>query len=219
MKSCRALLSLCVVVSLVSASCASIPVTGAAATGEPLNVVETAQTFNVTSKVKTGEVTHRDRTGRTTGTSEITENRTRQVTEYDWKLTQGRALIDESDFYRIGGDLERSALVDEKRRGAQTVQTLGVVSIFAGIAIAVAGILLCYVPLQTVNDLDTGMTTQETILPGFLGYIIVGAGGAIGGGLGGFLINSGNETLTPGTRLIPRAEAEEVAAKYNAMLK
>lgn len=219
MTSCRALLSVSLAVSLVSASCASIPVTDAAATGERLEVIETSETFNVTRKVKVAEVTHRDRTGRKTGSSDITENRTRQVTEYDWKLTQGGSLVDESDFYRIGGDLERSALVDDKRRGAQTLQTLGVVSVVAGIAIAVAGAVLCYVPLQTVNDLDTGMTTVEPILPSFLGYIIIGVGGAIGGGLGAFLINAGNETLTPGARLLPRAEAEEVAAKYNATLK
>ncbi|MDP1916897.1 MAG: hypothetical protein Q8L14_11650 [Myxococcales bacterium] len=215
MNSCRALLSVC----LVSASCASIPVTGAAATGAPLEVLETSQTFNVTRKVKVAEVTHRDRVGRKTGTSEVTENRTRRVTEYDWKLMQGDQGVDESDFYRIGGDLERSALVDEKRRGAATLHTLGVLTIPVGIALAVAGVLLAYVPLQTVTDPDTGMPTMAPLLPSLFGYVMVGAGGLLAGGLGSMLINAGNELLAPGVRLLPREEAEAVAAKYNATLK
>jgi hypothetical protein len=198
------------IVSLASSGCVSIPITGAPSTNEPLSVQTVSNTYSVNEKVKVGSMTHRDRLGRVTGTTDMTQNRTRRVTEYDWRLYQGDAPVDESDFYHIAGDVERSDLVDTRRKGAASLQTAGWVTFALGIVATLGSAAFIYSPL---NQMPGG----ERFLDPSLGFIVVGLFGAVAG-LGYFLSSLGGNQLKPNAHILTEQEAITAAEAYNRTL-
>lgn len=195
-------------VALVSAAgaCARLPKVGTPATGEPIHVHVGAHKEYYAQKMKVGEVVHRDASGRTVGTSAQYQTQTRSYDVMHWYALQGETIIDDQDFFRIGGDKEAADDIAFRRKATVYSCNIGAALMYGGGALALGG--LAYLGLakpakgSAANDIAGGV---------FIGGAIAAAVG-----IGGVVFVCGNADAEHPLDDVERAQ--RVAKKYNDRL-
>jgi hypothetical protein len=190
------------VVLLVSSGCATLPRTGAPATGEPLAVKTDVLYSRATVREKVGTVEHRDSGGRNVGTSELYEDRQVINSHLVWATYQGGSVIDEEDFFRIAGD---TSAADSIRRSRHTGLWLN----RAGWGAAV-GFGLLAVGGYAMAAQSNGDSTAPRMLM---------IGGLLGVSGGAYLAYIGKAMVDPQRRHNSMGTASVTAAEYNARLR
>jgi hypothetical protein len=129
------------------AGCATLPVTGTQATGEPVAVDSRLHTFQYTTQEKVGEVQYRDANGNSAGTSTVYADRVHTGQALVWKTYQGQSPLDDEDFFRITGDQATAQEIRESRETGILLNKIGWIGVAVGAA-AIVG----YLALTRSND-------------------------------------------------------------------
>jgi hypothetical protein len=114
-----------VLATATAAGCATNPATGLPATGQVLGVQTEAEHFATQQKQKVGEVQFQDSSGRAAGSAGIYQTKVVHGTKIHWRPTQGGAVIDDQDFFRIAGDTASEQEVQEYRRQGTAMNRVG----------------------------------------------------------------------------------------------
>jgi hypothetical protein len=193
----------------LSLGCATLPMTGVAATGEPLLADVHSENVQFVGKAKVGEVVSRDNSGRVVGTSEVYEDQLMSYNITQWQVFQGANKIDDEDFFRIGGDLQAAEQIARGRDRAVITNRVGWVLLGVGVAALATGLVL----QSTLKQKD------ET---GFVSPSPIGSYLAIGGGVvgvtGGALVFYSNAAAHREHPLDDPRRAKRVERAYNKRL-
>ena len=182
---------------------ASRPKTGAAATGEPLSVVDDVKTWTTTYKEKVGESVVKDANGNTIGTVDNYQNRTQTHSVKVWYGFQGGQQLADEDYFRIAGDVQAVDATEKARQAAikrnhdgKMVMLGGGIGLAVGIGVALLG-----------NSTSNGTLTTVGELVDVVGLC------ALSGGW--YLAHSGAAMMTPEYHAVDRSQAERDAIQYN----
>jgi hypothetical protein len=190
-------------VALVLGGCASLPQTGVVtATGEPLRVESGTVIDEVKVKEKVGEVTHTDGAGRSVGRSEVYADRTKLVEREVWKTYQGARPLDDHDFFRLAGDKDAAAQIQESRETGVTLNHVGLGLLVGGVAAFVASYVVR-------SDDPMSSNTFPTVLM---------VGGGLAATAGGILTWLGLSKAKAEHPLDDRGRAMDAARNYNTRL-
>jgi hypothetical protein len=193
----------------LSLGCATLPMTGVAATGEPLLADVHSENVQYVGKAKVGEVVSKDSSGRVVGTSEVYEDQLMSYNVTRWQLFQGPNKIDDEDFFRIGGDIQAADQIAAMRDRAVATNRVGWVLLGIGVAALATGLVL----QNTLKQEDeTGFVT-----PSPLGSYLAIGGGVVGV-VGGSLVFYGNAAAHREHPLDDPRRAKRVERAYNKRL-
>ena len=205
MKSRTLVVVVVVVVASVVGGCVAVdpqrPKPGAAASGEPLLVVDRVQTWTTTTKEKVGEGVVKDVDGNTIGTVDEYEERRHLHSQNVWYGYQGQQLLADEDFFRIAGDVQAVEATERAHRAALARNRGGNVAMVVGCVALVVGVTLELADSNDPTMLAIGLTS------GIAGTVAL---------LGGwYLARSGAEMMEPDRHAVDRAQAERDAIQYN----
>jgi hypothetical protein len=119
--------------------CATMPKTGAPATGEPLSVQGQVVTDRHQVREKVGEVRYEDSAGRSLGKSDVYQDRTVYSNRLVWGTYQGLSRIDDYDFFKIAGDHATAQEVEDYRRTGVVMNRTGWGMVLGGLAVGLGG--------------------------------------------------------------------------------
>lgn len=193
----------------LSLGCATLPMTGVKATGEPLLADVHSENVQYVGKAKVGEVVSKDSSGRVIGTSEVYEDQLMSYNITQWQVFQGPNKIDDEDFFRIGGDIQAADQIATMRERAVITNRVGWVLLGVGVAALATGLVL----QNTLKQEDSmGIAT-----PSPLGsYLLIGGG--VVGLVGGSLVFYGNAAAHREHPLDDPRRAKRVERAYNKRL-
>jgi hypothetical protein len=178
--------------SLLAASCATFPVTGVPATGQPLGIHYESSTHGYMTTEKVGEVQYRGAAGENLGTAGIYQDKAVVYHRLDWVPIQGNTVISDEDFFRIAGDREAAAEVHAHDRTGKIVNRVG-----WAIALAGLGLIGASFAVHNRRFADEGM-----------GVVAVG----------GITAYVGKGYFDADQHAVPLGHAKAVAEAYNARL-
>jgi hypothetical protein len=195
------------------AGCATLPATGAPATGELLQVHAENVTHTWTSKDKVATVEHKDEHGRSIGQSDVYEDRQHSATSLEWFPQQGESRVDDQDFFAIAGDLKAAREIEDYRQNGLLMNHVGLGLVAAGVAALIGGFAANSAQSSAAASSGTGTST------GFsgVGYGLT-LGGALLAGTGGYLTWFGIARENPAVHPLDLDRAQVAAARYNAGL-
>jgi len=145
------LLRSAVVVLVALTGCATLPITGVQASGEPLDVQSGLVTHTWTSNDKVAEIQHKDENGNSIGKSDVYEERQHSAQVLEWYPQQGGIRLDDEDFFRIAGDTDAASRIRASRESGVTLNKVGWGVVAAGLAIVAGGMAM-----RTSPDLADG---------------------------------------------------------------
>jgi len=192
-------LAACVLVLAGAISgCATNPATGRHATGQPLGLQTEAEHFAYNQQQKVGEVQYRDAAGRSAGSANVYETKRISGTVLHWRPTQGGTVIDDQDFFRIAGDDNAAADIEDHRRQGVAMNRVG----WALMAIGAGGI---------------GATSAFMDETQGVGRNLAGAS-ALSLIIGGLWAYAGYHRMKPESHLFEIGRARVAARRYNDTL-
>lgn len=119
--------------------CATLPVTGANATGERLSVFEGFATTSGVRREKVGEVEDTNAVGTPVGKADVYQDRAVTTSRPIWFPRQGRARLEDEDFFRRAGDAEAATDVHAARERGVLLNRVGWVGTAVCFAAIIAG--------------------------------------------------------------------------------
>jgi hypothetical protein len=128
-----------VVLLVMSAGCATLPATGAPATGEPLGTLRSSEAYAYLARDKVADVEYRDAAGRSAGSAAVYQDRVVRGVVVHWQPTQGGKVIDDEDFFRIAGDVAAAREIHDYRSQGLWLNRVGLALLATG-----AGGLVAY---------------------------------------------------------------------------
>ena len=182
-----------------AAGCATNPATGQPGTGQVLAVQTEAEHFAYQQQQKVGEVQYHDSAGRAAGSAGIYQTQTVHGTKIHWRPTQGGAVIDDQDFFRIAGDTGSEQEVQEYRRQGKAMNTVG-----WGLTLLGAGGIGA-----TSAFMDTSQGRGRTL----------GGVSALSLIIGALWVYAGHYRVQPDHHAVELEKAREAAKRYNETLK
>jgi hypothetical protein len=181
------------------AGCATNPATGLQSTGQALGVQTESEHFAYQQQQKVAEVQYHDSAGRPAGSAGVYQTQTVHGTKIHWRPTQGTAVIDDQDFFRIAGDTGSEQEVEEYRRQGKAMNTVG-----WGLTLLGAGGIGA-----TEAFMDTSQGRGRTIGGVAALSLIVGA----------LWVYAGHYRVQPDHHAVELGKAREAAKRYNESLK
>jgi hypothetical protein len=175
------------------------PATGVRATGQMLDVQTEAEHFSYQQKTKVGEVQYRDRTGRSAGSANVYETNVVHGTKIHWRPTQGGAVIDDQDFFRIAGDNASAREIEDYRSTGTILNLVG-----WGLTLGGAGGIAA-----TSAFMDETQGTGRKLAGVATGMLILGA----------LQVYAGWYRMRADTHPVELGKAREAARRYNETLK
>jgi hypothetical protein len=112
-------------VAAAAAGCATNPATGLRASGQPLGIKTEYESVAYRDQQKVGEVQYQNAAGQSEGSASIYQTSVGHATKIHWQPTQGNAVIDDQDFFRIAGDTASEREVEEYRRQGKALNRVG----------------------------------------------------------------------------------------------
>jgi hypothetical protein len=175
--------------------CATLPLTGIPATGEPLRIVERRVDGGgyQDAELDTGQRLNGNADDRSTSTRH--EPRFLEPSYLTWVLRQGSAEIDAQDFMRIAGDAEGA-------RDLETTRQRGILLNALGFPVAAAGLVLGFLGMRSMLTTDDPAARTRS-------YYLY-SGGALLGGAGAVMALWGNRKARPLSALSENNEDERV---------
>jgi hypothetical protein len=195
-----------------SLGCATLPMTGVPATGEPLLADVTTERVNYVGRARVGEVVSKDASGNVIGTSEVYEDQLMSTNITRWQVFQGNNRIDDEDFFRIGGDIQAADQIADRRERAVITNRVGWAVLGVGVAAVVGGLVLRSALAE--EDKVGSITTTTPFVPGQ--YIALG--GALAAIVGGSLVWYSNAVAHLEHPLDDPRRAKRVERGYNKRL-
>lgn len=135
------------------------PKTGAAATGQPLRIIDDVKVSSYVSRDKVAEIRYEDSSGESLGRSDVYANRQHTTAEMVWFPVQGYEVIDDADFFRIAGDQKSLDRTLERRAKLKRWNHRGKATALAGVA-AVALSFVVGNPARTLLVLSGGLAVS-----------------------------------------------------------
>jgi hypothetical protein len=189
-----------VMVALAAAAgCATNPATGLHATGQALGVQTEAEHFAYQQQQKVGEVQYQDSAGRAAGSAGIYQTQTVHGTKIHWRPTQGGAVIDDQDFFRIAGDTGSEQEVEEYRRQGKAMNTVG-----WGLTLLGAG------GIGATSAFMDETTGRGRTLAGVSALSLL---------IGALWVYAGHYRVQPDHHAVEIGKARDAAKRYNETLK
>jgi hypothetical protein len=195
-----------------SLGCATLPMTGVPATGEPLLADVTSERVNYVGQERVGQVVSKDASGRVVGTSEVYEDKLLTANITRWQVFQGNNKIDDEDFFRIGGDIQAADQIAARRDRAVVTNRVGWALLGVGLAAVVGGFVL-----RSALEEKEKVGTITTTTPWYPGQYIAGGGGIVAL-VGGYLVFYSNGVAHLEHPLDDPRRAKRVERSYNKRL-
>lgn len=196
----------------LSLGCATLPMTGVPATGEPLLADVTSERVNYVGQERVGEVVSKDASGNVIGRSEVYEDKMMSANITRWQVFQGNNKIDDEDFFRIGGDIQAADQIAARRDRAVVTNRVGWALLGVGLAAVAGGFILR--SALTEEEKTGGVTTTTPWIPGQY----IAGGGALVALVGGYLAFYSNAVAHLEHPLDDPRRAKRVERGYNKRL-
>jgi hypothetical protein len=178
--------------------CATNPATGIAASGQPLGINTETEGIAWRERQKVAEIQYVDAAGNNAGSASLYETRVVNAIKLHWWPTQGGAVIDDQDFFRIARDDRAVAEIEDYRTRAKWLNRVG----FGLFALGAGGIAYS-------EHRDAESTTMRTI----------GGVGVLAALTGALWIYYGYYRTRSDDHVMGLERAREAANRYNATLK
>jgi len=178
--------------------CATNPATGIAATRQPLGVKVEREDVAWREQQKVGEVQYVDAAGRNAGSANVYQTKVVHAVKLNWSPTQGGAVIDDQDFFRIARDDRAVAEIEDARANAKLLNRVG----FGLFLVGAGGIAYA----------EHGDTENKTVRT-------IGGVGVLTALTGALWMYYGYYRTRSDHHLMELERAREAADRYNATLK